>query len=109
MHTQRSVGIPADSSWRLTNKLKRPSQPLSRRQTTEPVAGLAFERLVRCRMNDHDKKLNTYMARWAYIKADPDGARALLLLLKNGKGTADDFDTMVDRIIESRNGAGLGT
>jgi hypothetical protein len=40
--------------------------------------------------------------RWKYIKVDQDGARALLLLLKNGKGTPDDFDTMVDRIIESR-------
>ena len=50
---------------------------------------------------------NNYAARWNYIKADPDGARALLLLLKNGKGTPDDFDTMVDRIIESRKGAGL--
>jgi len=31
-----------------------------------------------------------------------DGARSLLLLLKDGKGTSTDFDTMVDRIIESR-------
>jgi hypothetical protein len=59
-------------------------------------------------MSADDEKLKTYVARWAYIKADIDGARALLLLLKNGKGTADDFDTMVDRIIESRKGAGLG-
>ena len=43
-----------------------------------------------------------YKKRWEYIKADPDGARALLLLLKEGKGSPDDFDTMVDRIIESR-------
>jgi len=40
--------------------------------------------------------------RWEYIKADPDGARALLLLLEQGKGSPTDFDTMVDRIIESR-------
>jgi hypothetical protein len=45
--------------------------------------------------------------RWSYIKADVDGARALLLLLKNGKGTPQDFDTMVDRVILSRVGAGL--
>ena len=45
--------------------------------------------------------------RWEYIKSDPDGARALLLLLREGKGTPDDFDTMVDRIIESRTNAGL--
>jgi len=45
--------------------------------------------------------------RWNYIKADIDGARALLLLLKNGKGTPQDFDTMVDRVILSRVGAGL--
>lgn len=45
--------------------------------------------------------------RWEYIKADPDGAMALLLLLKNGKGTPKDFDTMVDRIILARVGAGL--
>ena len=43
-----------------------------------------------------------YKKRWDYIKADPEGARALLILLKEGKGTLDDFDTMVDRIIESR-------
>jgi hypothetical protein len=46
--------------------------------------------------------------RWDYIKADPEGARALLLLLHAGKGTANDFDTMVDRIIESRKAAGIG-
>ena len=45
--------------------------------------------------------------RWNYIKSDIDGARALLLLLKNGKGTEKDFDTMVDRVILSRVGAGL--
>jgi len=44
----------------------------------------------------------TYKKRWEYIKSDPDGARALLLLLKAGKGSPDDFDTMIDRIIESR-------
>lgn len=48
-----------------------------------------------------------YRARWNYIKADPDGARALLILLREGKGTHDDFDTMVDRIIESRKNSGL--
>ena len=42
-------------------------------------------------------------ARWNYIKTDTKGARSLLLLLATGKGTPDDFDTMVDRIIESRN------
>lgn len=52
-------------------------------------------------------ELPCYAARWNYIKADPDGARALLLLLKNGNGTPDDFDAVVDRIIESRKGAGL--
>lgn len=31
-----------------------------------------------------------------------DGARALLLLLENGNVTAYNFDTMIDRIIESR-------
>ena len=41
-------------------------------------------------------------ARWQYIKTDIDGARSLLLLLKAGKGSPYDFDTMVDRIIESR-------
>jgi hypothetical protein len=45
--------------------------------------------------------------RWRYIKADPHGARALLLLLEHGKGTPDDFDTMVDRIILSMVGDGL--
>jgi len=48
-----------------------------------------------------------YKTRWDYIKSDPDGARALLILLREGKGTSDDFDTMVDRIIESRSKAGL--
>ena len=43
-----------------------------------------------------------YKKRWEYIKSDPEGARALLLLLAAGKGTPDDFDTMIDRIIESR-------
>ena len=43
-----------------------------------------------------------YKKRWEYIKSDPGGARALLLLLKERKGSLDDFDTMVDRIIESR-------
>ena len=52
-------------------------------------------------------ELETYKARWAYIKKDIEGARALLILLRDGKGTPDDFDTMVDRIIESRKGAGL--
>jgi hypothetical protein len=46
-------------------------------------------------------------SRWDYIKTDISGARALLLLLREGKGTSDEFDTMVDRIIESRKGAGL--
>ena len=41
-------------------------------------------------------------ARWDYIKTDPVGARALLLLLINGKGSSEDFDTVIDRIIESR-------
>ena len=45
--------------------------------------------------------------RWRYIKTDPHGARALLLLLEHGKGTSDDFDTMVDRIILSMVGEGL--
>jgi len=45
---------------------------------------------------------SVFADRWNYIKADPQGARSLLLLLAHGKGTADDFDTMVDRIIESR-------
>jgi hypothetical protein len=40
--------------------------------------------------------------RWNYIKTDTRGARSLLLLLENGKGTPREFDTMVDRIIESR-------
>ena len=57
------------------------------------------------------ESLNTRVAeleaRWACIKTDTDGARSLLLLLKHGKGSSDDFDTMVDRIIESRRGAGL--
>ena len=48
-----------------------------------------------------------YKKRWEYIKSDPMGARALLLLLDEGKGTPNDFDTMVDRIIESRSKAGL--
>ena len=46
-----------------------------------------------------------YKSRWDYIKEDPEGARSLLLLLQHGKGTPDDFDTMVDRIIESRHQA----
>jgi hypothetical protein len=50
-------------------------------------------------------ELDTYKARWNYIKTDIDGARSLLILLKDGKGTPDDFDTMVDRIIESRRAA----
>ena len=45
-----------------------------------------------------------YKKRWNYIKSDPDGATSLLLLLKNGKGTAEDFDRIIDRIIESRGG-----
>ena len=45
--------------------------------------------------------------RWRYIKADPHGARALLFLLEHGKGTPEDFDTMVDRIILSMVGEGL--
>jgi len=43
-----------------------------------------------------------YKKRWDYIKSDPDGARNLLLLLQNGKGSAHDFDTIVDRIIKSK-------
>jgi len=53
-------------------------------------------------INETRRKCRILKKRWEYLKADPDGARALLLLLKNGKGTPDDFDTMVDRIIESR-------
>lgn len=49
-----------------------------------------------------------YKKRWEYIKTDPNGARALLLLLREGKGTPEDFDTMVDRVIESRSKAGKG-
>jgi len=43
-----------------------------------------------------------YKTRWDYIKADPSGAQSLLLLLEHGKGSGKDFDTTVDRIIESR-------
>lgn len=56
---------------------------------------------------EKDKELARLKARWEYIKTDIEGARALLILLRDGKGTPDDFDTMVDRIIESRKGAGL--
>ena len=52
------------------------------------------------------KRAAKIQCRWDYIKDDIDGARALLLLLKQGKGTRDDFDTMVDRIIESRQANG---
>ena len=58
-------------------------------------------------MNTEDR-LRVYRERWEYIKTDIDGARALLLLLRDGKGTPDDFDTMVDRIIESRKGRRIG-
>jgi hypothetical protein len=53
------------------------------------------------------EELEKYKSRWAYIKADPDGAKSLLLLLKLGKGSPYDFDIMVDRIIESRKSAGI--
>jgi hypothetical protein len=56
-------------------------------------------------VSEHDKDILN--ARWGYIKTDIEGARALLILLRDGKGTPDDFDTMVDRIIESRKVAGL--
>lgn len=56
---------------------------------------------------EKDKEIARLKARWEYIKTDIEGARALLILLRDGKGTPDDFDTMVDRIIESRKGAGL--
>jgi hypothetical protein len=49
----------------------------------------------------------TLKDRWNFIKDDPEGAIALLRLLKAGKGTSDDFDVMVDRIILSRVGAGI--
>jgi len=55
-------------------------------------------------IQEYNNEEDTYKKRWNYIKDDPDGARALLLLLKNGKGTGAEFDLMVDRIIESRAG-----
>jgi hypothetical protein len=59
--------------------------------------------LSKCEHVDNlERELKTATARWEYIKADTRGARAILLLLENGKGTPADFDTMVDRIIESR-------
>lgn len=59
--------------------------------------------LRKCKhVDDLERELSVAVKRWEYVKADPHGARALLLLLEHGKGTPDDFDTMVDRIIESR-------
>lgn len=44
------------------------------------------------------EELAMWIARWEYIKAEPDAARHLLRLLQDGKGTADDFDDMIDRV-----------
>ena len=52
---------------------------------------------------DAETRAEELESRWHYIKTDTEGARSLLLLLSAGKGSPDDFDTMVDRIIESRN------
>ena len=41
--------------------------------------------------------------RWDQITGDPVGSRHLLRLLMAG-GTPDDFDTMIDRIINSKSG-----
>ena len=38
-------------------------------------------------------------ARWSYIKSHPDSARHLLGLLEAGRGSGDDFDKMIDRIV----------
>lgn len=45
--------------------------------------------------------------RYEAIKYDPVAGAHLLGLLSAGKGTANDFDTMIDRIVESRRNAGL--
>lgn len=43
--------------------------------------------------------------RYATMKADPVGGRHLLQLLKEGKGDADAFDSMLDRLKVSRDNA----
>jgi hypothetical protein len=41
-------------------------------------------------------------ARYRQLKADPRGAIHLLHLLEMGKGSADSFDSMIDRITVAR-------
>lgn len=49
-----------------------------------------------------EEEIQILKKRWQYLFDDPEGVRSLLLLYINGKGTRQDFETMVDRIIESR-------
>lgn len=62
--------------------------------------------MTRTTIEELQARVKQLEARWNYIKTDIEGARSLLLLLDAGKGTPKDFDTMVDRIIESRKGRG---
>jgi len=46
-------------------------------------------------------------ARWRYGLTDPQGMAHLWRLLADGKGTAKSLDTMMDRIMKSRNDAAI--
>ncbi len=49
-------------------------------------------------------ELERLRRRWDQITGDPEGSRHLLCLLMPEKGTLDDFNTMIDRIINSKAG-----
>jgi len=63
--------------------------------------------ILRCRtaLAKEITRLQGEVGRMEFIRKDPEAARHLLRLLLDGKGTKDDFDTMIDRLIESRDRA----
>lgn len=49
-------------------------------------------------MGERAKKLERY----EWMLNDPESARHLLSLLMQGKGSRDDFERMIDRIVDSK-------
>ena len=53
-----------------------------------------------------EAEIERLRARWGYIKSHPGSARHLLSLLEAGRGSGDDFDKMIDRIVLAMDGGG---
>lgn len=58
---------------------------------------------------DEIERLKIFERRYNDMIADPEGARHLLHLLSLGKGSAEDFGKMLDRIHISRSCRVTGT